>query len=99
MPTVDKDKFNPRYFTKYFTKNLAIACGVVAISTFNYAFDQQVSIAKYGDYTATPDERDPSRTSADGICLRVQGFNSTQAMTPFDKAFGEWIPATSKTPG
>jgi hypothetical protein len=59
MPLIEKDTFNPKYFTKYFTKQLAIACGVVAISTFNYAFDQQ-------------------------------GFNSTQAMTPFDKQFGEY---------
>ena len=68
MPTIDKNTFNPRYFTKYFTKNLAIACGVVAISTFNYAFDQQ-------------------------------GFNSTQAMTPFDKQFGQWVPATKTAKG
>ena len=40
-PTIDRSTFDPRYFTKYFTKNLALACGLVAISTFNYAFDQQ----------------------------------------------------------
>lgn len=40
-PKIDKHTFNPRYFTKYFTKQLALACGLVAISTFNYAFDQQ----------------------------------------------------------
>jgi MFS transporter, SP family, sugar:H+ symporter len=38
---INKNTFNPRYFTQYFTKNLALACGLVAISTFNYAFDQQ----------------------------------------------------------
>lgn len=38
---IDLNTFNPNYFTKYFTKHLVIACGVVAISTFNYAFDQQ----------------------------------------------------------
>ncbi|KAK5165444.1 uncharacterized protein LTR77_008973 [Saxophila tyrrhenica] len=59
MPLIEKGTFNPRYFSKYFTKHLALACGVVAVSTFNYAFDQQ-------------------------------GFNSTQAMTPFDKQFGAW---------
>ncbi|KAK3714968.1 hypothetical protein LTR37_007458 [Vermiconidia calcicola] len=41
MPMIDRDTFNPRHFTKYFTKHLVLACGVVAISTFNYAFDQQ----------------------------------------------------------
>ena len=42
MPArIDRDTFNPKHFTKYFTKRLALACGVVAISTFNYAFDQQ----------------------------------------------------------
>ena len=40
MPTIDRETFKPRYFTKYFTKNLALACGLIAISTFNYAFDQ-----------------------------------------------------------
>lgn len=40
-PKIDKNTFDPRYFTKYFTKQLALACGLVAISTFNYAFDQQ----------------------------------------------------------
>ena len=35
------DTFNPNHLTKYFTKNLALACGLVSISTFNYAFDQQ----------------------------------------------------------
>lgn len=40
MPNIDRETFNPRYFTKYFTKNLALACGLIAISTFNYAFDQ-----------------------------------------------------------
>ncbi len=38
---IDKNTFNPRYFSKYFTRQLALACGLVAISTFNYAFDQQ----------------------------------------------------------
>lgn len=38
---IDKNTFNPAYFTQYFTKHLALACGLVAISTFNYAFDQQ----------------------------------------------------------
>ena len=38
---IDKHTFDPRYFTQYFTKHLALACGLVAISTFNYAFDQQ----------------------------------------------------------
>jgi len=57
--------FDPRYFMKYFTKQLALACGLVAISTFNYAFDQQ-------------------------------GFNSTQAMPYFSKAFGYYDPATKK---
>ena len=37
---IDRSTFDPRYFTKYFTKNLALACGLIAISTFNYAFDQ-----------------------------------------------------------
>ncbi|KAI1333068.1 sugar transporter [Xylariaceae sp. FL0255] len=41
MPTIDRNTFNPRYFTKYFTKRLALASGLVAISTLNYAFDQQ----------------------------------------------------------
>jgi MFS transporter, SP family, sugar:H+ symporter len=41
MPQIDKQTFNPKYFTKFFTKRLALACSVVAISTFNYAFDQQ----------------------------------------------------------
>ena len=41
MPMIDKNTFSPKYFKKYFTKQLTIACGVVAISTFNYAFDQQ----------------------------------------------------------
>jgi hypothetical protein len=42
MPAnIDRNTFNPKYFTKYFTKHLVLACGVVAISTFNYAFDQQ----------------------------------------------------------
>lgn len=41
MSTIDRDTFKPAYFTKYFTKHLVFACGVVAISTFNYAFDQQ----------------------------------------------------------
>lgn len=41
MPLITKDTFNPHYFTKYFTKHLALSFGVVAISTFNYAFDQQ----------------------------------------------------------
>ena len=40
-PTIDKNTFKPKYFARYFTKNLALACGLVAISTFNYAFDQQ----------------------------------------------------------
>ena len=40
-PRIDMNTFNPRYFTQYFTKQLALACGLVAISTFNYAFDQQ----------------------------------------------------------
>lgn len=56
---IDKTTFHPRYFSQYFTKHLARACGLVAISTFNYAFDQQ-------------------------------GFNSTQAMDPFNKAFGHY---------
>lgn len=38
---IDKNTFHPRYFSQYFTKHLARACGLVAISTFNYAFDQQ----------------------------------------------------------
>lgn len=63
MPTIDKDTFKPSHFTRYFTKNLALACGLVAISTFNYAFDQQ-------------------------------GFNSTQAMPAFNKAFGVYDPKT-----
>ena len=41
MPMIERNTFNPKYFAKYFTKHLVIACGVVAISTFNYAFDQQ----------------------------------------------------------
>lgn len=41
MPLIDKNTFNPHYFTKYFTKHLTLSFGVVAISTFNYAFDQQ----------------------------------------------------------
>ena len=41
QPRITTGTFNPRYFTRYFTKNLALACGLVAISTFNYAFDQQ----------------------------------------------------------
>ena len=41
MPAIERNTFNPKYFTQYFTKHLAFACGVVAISTFNYAFDQQ----------------------------------------------------------
>ena len=40
-PKIDKNTFNPRYFSQFFTKQLALACGLVAISTFNYAFDQQ----------------------------------------------------------
>ena len=58
MPRIDRNTFRPKHFTKYFTKNLALACGLVSISTFNYAFDQQ-------------------------------GFNSTQAMTPFSRQFGK----------
>lgn len=56
---IDKTTFHPLYFSQYFTKHLTRACGLVAISTFNYAFDQQ-------------------------------GFNSTQAMDPFNKAFGHY---------
>jgi hypothetical protein len=43
MPTrIDRNTFNPKYFSKYFTKQLVLACGVVAISTFNYAFEYSI---------------------------------------------------------
>ena len=61
MASIDCNTFNPQYFTRHFTKRLTLACGLVAISTFNYAFDQQ-------------------------------GFNSTQAMDAFNKAFGYYDP-------
>ena len=34
--TITFETFRPRNFVQYFTKNLALACGLVAISTFNY---------------------------------------------------------------
>ena len=40
-PRIDRNTFDPRYFSKYFSRTLACACGLVAISTMNYAFDQQ----------------------------------------------------------
>ena len=41
MATIDRNTFKPSYFAQFFTRELALACGLVAISTFNYAFDQQ----------------------------------------------------------
>lgn len=38
---VGLSSFSPRLLTKYFTKTLALSCGLVAISTFNYAFGKE----------------------------------------------------------
>ena len=41
MPDLGLSTVNPRYITKHFTRNLALAWMLIALSTFNYAFDQQ----------------------------------------------------------
>ena len=41
MPYPGFQSVLPRYVTRHFTRNLALAWALIALSTFNYAFDQQ----------------------------------------------------------
>ena len=87
---IDKDTFNPKYFTKFFTKNLALACGLVAISTFNYAFDQQGfnSTQAMGSFSKTFGKFNAKKKKYE---LEPYYLSLLNSLVYIGFAFGAWI--------